>query len=152
MGGLNSNNPDMIRTLNSLIEVTTAKGDAHGDRTDTTSRKSSTSSSSSEKSGHCLRCHKSYNPNERSRCHAPHPESMVSMVGQDEDGTDFVCRCCKSGFRLFKMDFYEESTNSLLTGHCYSGYHTSDPAQVKYMDRGGCAMTCNENGCVEFYV
>ena len=57
-----------------------------------------------------------FNPNENGRCNMPHPQSMVYVVGQDEEGTDFICRCCKSGFRLFKMDFYEESTNSLLTG------------------------------------
>jgi len=41
---------------------------------------------------------------------------MVFKISQDEDGADFHCQCCTTGFRLLKMDFYEESTNSLLTG------------------------------------
>ncbi|XP_026695069.2 uncharacterized protein LOC100183384 [Ciona intestinalis] len=101
---------------------------------------------------HCVRCHKSYNLDDRGRCHLPHPELMVSKVGQDDEGTDFVCHCCSTGFRLLKMDFYEESTNAILTGHCYSGHHTTDPGSVDYQPDGGAAKSCVDNGCVEFYV
>jgi len=133
--GIESKNPNMIKTLNDLIKSDVKKQDE-----------------TIEEFLHCVRCHKEFNPNENGRCNMPHPQSMVYVVGQDEEGTDFICRCCKSGFRLFKMDFYEESTNSLLTGHCYSGQHTTDSNRVKYLNKGGIAKSCAENGCVEFYV
>jgi len=40
----------------------------------------------------------------------------VVKINQDEAGADFICHCCSTGFRLLKMDFYEETTNALLTG------------------------------------
>nr|XP_039252179.1 uncharacterized protein LOC120329588 [Styela clava] len=101
---------------------------------------------------HCVRCHKDFNPRDPGRCILPHPERMVAKIAQDTMGADFVCGCCNAGFRLIKMDFYEESTNSLLTGHCYSGMHTTDPDSVDYRIDGGSAKSCEEFGCVEFYV
>lgn len=101
---------------------------------------------------HCVRCHKDFNPNEPGRCILPHPEKMVTKVSQDSIGADFECRCCNAEFRLIQMDFYEESTNALLTGHCYSGTHTTDPNSVDYRSVGGCAKSCEEFGCIEFYV
>lgn len=101
---------------------------------------------------HCVRCHKDFNPRDPGRCILPHPERMVAKIAQDSIGADFVCGCCNAGFRLIKMDFYEESTNALLTGHCYSGMHTTDPDSVDYRIEGGAAKSCEEFGCVEFYV
>nr|CAB3262798.1 uncharacterized protein LOC100183384 [Phallusia mammillata] len=127
---LDSKDPKCIKALSVLIPDTVAK----------------------QVMSHCVRCHKSYNPNERGRCFLPHPESMVYKLGQDNEGANFQCQCCKTGFRLLKMDFYEESTNSLLTGHCYSGHHTTNPESVDYRISEGAAKSCEENGCVEFYV
>ena len=57
-------------------------------------------------------------PDEKRRCYLPHPESMVEKINQDEEAADFICHCCNTAFRLFKMNFYEESTNAVLTGKC----------------------------------
>ncbi|XP_076823738.1 uncharacterized protein LOC143469800 [Clavelina lepadiformis] len=127
---LDSKDPKMIKALAVLIPKTATE----------------------QRMAHCVRCHKDYNPKERSRCYLPHPQTMVFKVGQDSEGTDFICDCCSTSFRLLKMGFYEETTNALLTGHCYSGQHTSDPESVDYRKDDGAAKSCEENGCVEFYV
>jgi len=129
---LNSKNPQFIRALSTLIPETT-----EGQPT----------------IAHCVRCHKKFNTSDkRSRCYLPHPARMVVIESKDEEGTNFSCKACNTGFRLLQMDFYEEGSNSLLTGHCYSGHHTTDPSSVDFQCLGGAAKTCEENGCVEFYV
>ena len=50
---------------------------------------------------------------------------MVVPIGRDSNGTDFLCLCCRKEFRLPKMAFYEEKTNSLMTGWCFMGLHTT---------------------------
>jgi len=41
---------------------------------------------------------------------------------------------------------------SYFAGHCYSGQHTTDKESVDYRVEKGAAKSCEENGCVEFYV
>ena len=50
---------------------------------------------------------------------------MVVPIGRDNNGTDFVCLSCRKEFRLPKMTFYDEKTNSLMTGWCFMGSHTT---------------------------
>lgn len=50
------------------------------------------------------------------------------------------------------MDYYEENTNGILAGYCFDGSHTNDLDNVLYRNVDGAAKTCEENGCVEFYV
>ena len=106
---------------------------------------------------HCVRCHKNYDHNSSStvlnKCRIPHPQNLV--VKLENNSNDFKCLACKKTFRLpLAMDYYEESTNSILAGFCYDGSHTNDPSQVEYNSNShnGTAKTCEENGCVEFYV
>ena len=64
------------------------------------------------------------------RCVLPHPERMVIVIGRDLKGTDFLCLSCRKEFRLPKMAFYEETTNSMLAGWCYMGTHTSNAQDI----------------------
>ena len=98
---------------------------------------------------HCARCHKNFNPKNGSQCMIRHPNSAVTKISQDANGTGFRCRACNTDFRLSMMNFYNEHVNSYLAGCCYSGSHTENPCQVAYE---GAVRTCEENGCVEFYV
>jgi len=109
-----------------------------------------------DEKSHCARCHKSYNPNSSSnaemRCLLPHPTNMVVALGRDANGTNFVCLCCRTEFKLPKMTFYEAGVNSMLTGYCFVGQHTSNLKSIDYQDKGGAALSCEEAGCIEFFV
>ena len=98
---------------------------------------------------HCIRCHKTFRPSENTNCIMKHPTSKVVKTGQDKKGADFKCLSCSTTFRLNQMYFYNEDVNSYLSGFCYSGKHTTNPEEVSYT---GAVKTCEENGCVEFYV
>ena len=67
------------------------------------------------------------------RCVLPHPTKNVVPIRRDEFGTDFVCLCCRTEFRLPKMAFYEAGVNSMLTGHCFVGQHTLDKNDIGIM-------------------
>lgn len=106
---------------------------------------------------HCVRCHKNYDQHSSStvlnKCRIPHPQNLVIKL--ENNSNDFKCIACKKTFRLpLAMDYYEESTNSIMAGFCYDGSHTNDPTVVEYnsVSQNGTAKTCEENGCVEFYV
>ncbi|CAG5080532.1 Oidioi.mRNA.OKI2018_I69.PAR.g9633.t1.cds [Oikopleura dioica] len=109
-----------------------------------------------DEKSHCARCHKSFNPNSSSnaemRCLLPHPTNMVIALGRDQNGTNFVCLCCRTEFKLPKMTFYEAGVNSMLTGYCFRGQHTSKSKSIDYQDKGGAALSCEEAGCIEFFV
>lgn len=105
---------------------------------------------------HCARCHKTFDPlsnsNAEKRCLLPHPTKMVIPIRRDLAGTHFVCLCCRTEFKLPKMTFYEAGVNSMMTGHCYIGQHTSDSDDIDYQYDGGAALSCEEAGCIEFFV
>ena len=77
---------------------------------------------------------KIYDPNSKStaelRCSLPHPTKSVIPIKRDAFGTDFVCLCCRTEFRLPKMAFYEAGVNSMLTGFCFIGQHTQDASEI----------------------
>ena len=98
---------------------------------------------------HCVRCHKEYEVQNNHNCVIRHPNACVLKTSQDTQGANFRCRACGQDFRLNNMFFYNESVNSHLSGFCYSGSHTHDPRQVKYHSA---IRTCEETGCVEYYV
>jgi hypothetical protein len=105
---------------------------------------------------HCVRCHKTFDAKSASsaemRCVLPHPTKNVVPIRRDDFGTDFVCLCCRTEFRLPKMAFYEAGVNSMLTGHCFVGQHTLDKCEIDYQQGGGAALSCEENGCIEYFV
>jgi len=113
-------------------------------------------SSGVENGAHCVRCHKIFDPNSKSsaelRCTLPHPTKSVIPIKRDAFGTDFVCLCCRTEFRLPKMAFYEAGVNSMLTGFCFIGQHTQDASEIDYQQDGGAALCCEEAGCIEYFV
>lgn len=113
-------------------------------------------SSGVQNGAHCVRCHKIYDPNSKStaelRCSLPHPTKSVIPIKRDAYGTDFVCLCCRTEFRLPKMAFYEAGVNSMLTGFCFIGQHTQDANEIDYQQDGGAALCCEEAGCIEYFV
>ena len=58
-------------------------------------------------------------------------QRMVVPIGRDSDGTDFVCLSCRKEFRLPKMTFYDQKTNSLMTGWCFMGSHTTSLGKIR---------------------
>ena len=69
------------------------------------------------------------------RCVLPHPTKNVVPIRRDDFGTDFVCLCCRTEFRLPKMAFYEAGVNSMLTGHCFVGQHTLDKCEIGILSK-----------------
>ena len=69
------------------------------------------------------------------RCTLPHPTKSVVPIRRDDFGTDFVCLCCRTEFRLPKMAFYEAGVNSMLTGHCFVGQHTLDKCEIGILSK-----------------
>ena len=108
------------------------------------------------KISHCIRCHKNYDTNSTSainKCQIPHPQEMVVKLQPENDSnSDFQCLACNKTFNLVHMNYYEEKTNAIIAGFCFDGSHTNVSSKVKYRNSGGTAKTCEENGCVEFYV
>ena len=98
---------------------------------------------------HCVRCHRNYDPSEKTNCTQRHPNGRVGKVSENTHGATFHCSACGADFRLNKMFFYDEEVNSYMTGLCYHGEHTTNPHDVDY---SAAARTCEENGCIEFYV
>ncbi len=98
---------------------------------------------------HCVRCHKKFRPFENSNCVVKHPTAKVMKIGRDKHGGEFKCNACGVSFYLNQMFFYNEDVNSYLSGFCYSGKHTTNPKEVSYTTA---VRTCEETGCVEFYV
>ncbi|XP_035697334.1 uncharacterized protein LOC118430525 [Branchiostoma floridae] len=102
---------------------------------------------------HCVRCHKNYNPRfDSERCALSHPNNCVVKKKEHSTSTTFKCRACSTEFRLNKMTFYQEGVNSYMTGLCFSGKHTTNSKDVVYQCHGGPAKTCEDNGCVLYYV
>ncbi|XP_066296819.1 uncharacterized protein [Branchiostoma lanceolatum] len=102
---------------------------------------------------HCVRCHKNYNPRfDSERCALSHPNNCVVKKKEHSTSTTFKCRACSTEFRLTKMTFYQEGVNSYMTGLCFSGKHTTNSKDVVYQCHGGPAKTCEDNGCVLYYV
>lgn len=98
---------------------------------------------------HCVRCHKIFNPEENLDCVVRHPNVAVQRIKEDGNGGTFFCHFCRKSFMLAHMYFYNEHVNAYLAGFCYSGKHTTNPKFVTYR---GAVKTCEEQGCVEFYV
>lgn len=100
---------------------------------------------------HCVRCHKEYTSSEQhdAECVIRHPNPCVMKTSQDSLGSNFRCRACGQDFRIKNMNFYNETVNSHLAGYCYSGRHTANPLEVNYHSS---VRTCEESGCVEYYV
>ncbi|XP_078697365.1 uncharacterized protein LOC144925282 [Branchiostoma floridae x Branchiostoma belcheri] len=102
---------------------------------------------------HCVRCHKNYNPRfDSERCALSHPNNCVVKKKEHSTSTTFKCRACSTTFRLTNMTFYQEGVNSYMTGLCFSGKHTTNSKDVVYQCHGGPAKTCEDHGCVLYYV
>ncbi|GAB1603828.1 hypothetical protein Ahia01_000664100 [Argonauta hians] len=98
---------------------------------------------------HCARCHKQYNPMDKEHCLLRHSAKYVRKIQQDDQGSNFFCRLCGKTFYLRKVFTYTDNISNYHTGYCFIGLHTNDARLVRY---GAEAKTCEEYGCVEFYV
>ncbi|XP_032222800.2 uncharacterized protein LOC116604476 [Nematostella vectensis] len=100
---------------------------------------------------HCVRCHKEYNPSYgNTRCELPHPPGAIVRLSQDAEGADYSCTVCGHEYRLIgcwdvKLNIEKHS------GMCYIGTHTPKVEEVCYVPTGP-ARTCEDKGCIEFYV
>ena len=101
---------------------------------------------------HCVRCHKTYDPREHSKCVLKHPTSKVIKTSENRDSADFHCTACGNAFRLIRMMFYDENVNAYLSGFCYNGTHTADLKEMAATSPPGVVRTCEQHGCVEVYV
>ena len=101
---------------------------------------------------HCVRCHHEYYPTRQvpNSCILYHSPSLVVAIAHDQTGTTFQCRGCHKQFYLKDIWKYTRQ-HQHLAGYCYQGNHTDDAYDVQYRP-AGVAKTCQDNGCIEFYV
>ncbi|RDD45057.1 hypothetical protein TrispH2_002942 [Trichoplax sp. H2] len=101
---------------------------------------------------HCVRCHHEYYPAHQTpkSCQLYHSPRLVDIVAQDQTGTTFLCHGCNQKFYLKNIWKFTKEHQS-LAGYCFQGYHTDDAFSVQYRPLG-IAKTCQDNGCIEFYI
>ena len=102
---------------------------------------------------HCVRCHKEYDPRHGDKkCELFHRRDDVMKISEDELGADFACERCGSVFRLDGKWKYKESSNKKhKCGACFTGVHTVSTDEVQYEPQG-LSKTCEDYGCIVFYV
>lgn len=102
---------------------------------------------------HCVRCHKEYDPKHGDKkCVLFHKEDDVMKISEDESGADFGCEKCGNVFRLEGKWKYKQSSNKKHNcGPCFSGKHTVCTDDVLY-EPEGLSKTCEDHGCIVFYV
>ena len=102
---------------------------------------------------HCVRCHKEYDPKHGDKnCILFHREDDVMKISEDESGADFGCEKCGNVFRMEGKWKYKESSNKKHNcGPCFSGKHTVCTDDVIY-EPEGLSKTCEDHGCIVFYV
>ena len=102
---------------------------------------------------HCVRCHKEYDPKHGDKnCVLFHKEDDVMKISEDESGADFGCEKCGNVFRLEGKWKYKQSSNKKHNcGPCFSGKHTVCTDDVIY-EPEGLSKTCEDHGCIVFYV
>ena len=102
---------------------------------------------------HCARCHLEYDPKHGDRqCRLFHRDDDVMKISEDATGTDFGCEHCGTVFRVEGRWKYKQSLNRRHNcGPCFSGKHTVSTDDVMY-EPEGIAKTCEDYGCIVFYV
>ena len=102
---------------------------------------------------HCVRCHQEYHPlYGRTTCTLYHPERGVHKMAENVLGADFLCQFCGINFRVQGGWDYTARTNLRQDcGYCYRGVHTPITEEVDY-EPVGIAKSCEDKGCIVFYV
>jgi len=102
---------------------------------------------------HCVRCHKDYDPKHGEKsCVLHHQKDDVITISEDDNGADFACERCGSVFRIEGKWKYKESLNKKFNcGPCFSGVHTTSTDEVM-QEENGISESCEDYGCIVFYV
>jgi hypothetical protein len=100
---------------------------------------------------HCVRCHKEYNPHfGKMRCELAHPiNSLIKLCEEDQTACYRCCVCKKEYWVNILEDDIAQIKNHL--GFCFIGTHTPTADDVRYAPLGA-AKSCEDMGCIEFYV
>lgn len=97
---------------------------------------------------HCVRCHKEYSPQfDKKDCFLNHPRNQFTVTHQKDKTAYIRCTACKKEYWVQQQD----DINSINIGHCYVGKHTSSLDVDAYFPYGA-AESCEDRGCIEFYV
>lgn len=101
---------------------------------------------------HCVRCHHDYYPTKQApnSCKLYHSPNLVVVIARDQAGTTFQCNGCNKQFYLKGIWQYTKEHRH-LAGYCFQGSHTDDAYDVQYRPTG-MAKTCQDNGCIEFFI
>lgn len=102
---------------------------------------------------HCVRCHQEYHPVYGNNvCNLYHSELSVRKTSEDSFGANFLCQLCGTEFRLNNAWEYTTRINiEQDCGYCYQGIHTPVTEEVDY-EPVGVAKSCEDQGCIVFYV
>eukprot|EP00794_Sanderia_malayensis_P017570 gene17570-19322_t len=102
---------------------------------------------------HCVRCHKEFDPKHGDKvCRLFHQEKDVMKISEDVTGSDFGCERCGAVFRIEGKWKYKQSYNKKHDcGPCFIGKHTVSTDEIDY-EPTGTAKTCEDYGCMVFYV
>lgn len=102
---------------------------------------------------HCVRCHQEFDPKHGNKtCELYHRKQDVMKISQDGYGADFACERCGNVFRIEGKWKYKQSLNKKhKCGPCFTGVHTVSTDEVLY-EENGISKTCEDHGCIVFYV
>lgn len=97
---------------------------------------------------HCVRCHKEYSSQfNKKDCYLSHPKSKLTTTCLEGSTAYIKCSVCKKEYWVQKQN----DMSGVNIGHCYVGKHTSCPDDIVYTPLGA-AQSCEDRGCIEFYV
>lgn len=100
---------------------------------------------------HCVRCHNEYNPyNGRMRCKVTHPINAIARLCQKDQLACYSCGVCK---KVYWVNILEDDVSQVINhlGYCFVGTHSPSVDDVSYFPLGA-AKSCEDMGCIEFYV
>ncbi|XP_031559537.1 uncharacterized protein LOC116295762 [Actinia tenebrosa] len=100
---------------------------------------------------HCVRCHNEYNPfTGRMGCKVTHPINAIARLCQNDQLACYSCAVCK---KEYWVNILEDDVSKVINhlGYCFVGTHSPTVDEVSYFPQGA-AKSCEDMGCIEFYV
>lgn len=100
---------------------------------------------------HCVRCHNDYHPfTGGMHCKVTHPVNAIARLCQKDQLACYRCGVCK---KVYWVNILEDDVSRIINhlGYCFLGTHSPTANDVSYFPLGP-AKTCEDMGCIEFYV
>ena len=100
---------------------------------------------------HCVRCHHDYSQSSgKQHCKVQHPIQAITRLCQIDQLACYTCGVCK---KEYWVNILEDDKSLVINhlGYCFVGTHSPNVDDVSYYPQGA-AKSCEDMGCIEFYV